>query len=205
MKTMNDVYEDESDDTHLHCPNCGLCSTCGDCRCNKPSPCTFILNGYPRSGKNVFADFLLERLEDRGIYGSVVSSVDDVKEAAKILGWNGVKDEEGRNALSSLKDWSTLHFNGPYRVMQREVKNLQDNEVVIFMVREPKEISRFVKQYPNTVTIFVERDDCETAQNHADLNCAEYTYDFYITNNSTLKNLNESAVELIKFLYKEIN
>jgi len=30
-QTMNKQYKDSSN--HLCCPNCGLCITCGDCKC----------------------------------------------------------------------------------------------------------------------------------------------------------------------------
>ena len=202
MKTMDDEYRDGTD--CLVCPKCGFCSTCRDCRCGKTNPKVFILNGYPRSGKNCFADFMVDELFDsRHLQGNVVSSVDNVKWAAEILGWDKKKDENGRNALSALKDFSSKWWDGPYQMMKDYVNGLSEDEVVIFMVREPEEIERFVKEFPETVTIFIERENCETASNHADSEVENFLYDFYITNNGTLENLENSARGLIEYLYRE--
>jgi len=202
MTTMNEEYRDGTD--CLVCPKCGFCSTCGDCRCNKQNPKIIILNGYPRSGKDSFACFMIDELfNSRHLNGNVVSSVDNVKWAAEILGWDKKKDEDGRNALSALKDFSSKWWDGPYQMMKDYANGMAENEFVIFMIREPLEIERFVKEFPETVTIFVERENCDKASNHADSGVESWLYDFYISNNSTLDNLENSARGLIEYLYRE--
>ena len=39
MKTMSETYGEPNDryGKHLCCPKCGLCITCGDCKCEKES------------------------------------------------------------------------------------------------------------------------------------------------------------------------
>lgn len=200
MTTMDEEYGDGSD--HEVCPNCGLCKTCNDCRCNMQVPHFWILNGFPRSGKDSLAKFMDEELNSRGFFTSIISSVEQVKEAAKILGWDGNKDEHGRNALSSLKDWSSKWFDGPFNMMSENADLCGSSEVLIFMIREPEEIARFVEKYPETVTVYVARDACEQADNHADRRVEEYNYNYYIENNGDLEALKSSAKYLIEKLYK---
>jgi len=76
-----------------------------------------ILNGYPRSGKDSFAKFIGQALLDKGVQTDIVSSVCNVKDAAKILGWDGEKTEVNRKALSDLKDLSTKYWEGPFNLM----------------------------------------------------------------------------------------
>lgn len=163
----------------------------------------FLINGYPRTGKDSLADYMIKKFDTYGLSAFVHSSVDSIKHTAKMLGWNGVKDEHGRNALSSLKDWSTEWFDNPFNEICEVIDGLDEEEVAIFMVREPEEISRLVKEYPEIITICVERSNHVTANNHADKNIDNYSYDWYIENNSTLTELKESADKLIEHLYGE--
>ena len=45
-----------------------------------------ILNGYPKSGKSLFATYLQEAYSKHNIKAHNVSSVDNVKKAAILLG-----------------------------------------------------------------------------------------------------------------------
>ena len=63
-----------------------------------------------------------------------ISSVDKVKEAAKVLaGWNGEKDEKSRKFLSDLKDGDNYNveffndFGNMYFLDLRKLKNLLDD------------------------------------------------------------------------------
>ncbi len=68
-----------------------------------------IINGMGGSGKDTFVEFCAK-------HGAVtnISSVDKVKEAAKILvGWDGAKDEKSRKLLVDLKKLSIDYNNYP--------------------------------------------------------------------------------------------
>ena len=68
-----------------------------------------IINGSGGVGKDTFVDFCKEFTNVRNI-----SSVDKVKEAAKILvNWNGEKDEKSRKLLSDLKRISVEYNDYP--------------------------------------------------------------------------------------------
>lgn len=164
-----------------------------------------LLNGYPQSGKDTLAGYMVDKFKSYGISASIFSSVDNVKQAAFYLGWNGTKDEHGRNALSALKDFATKWWDGPFNDICDFIEELQEDEAIIFMVREPTEIDRLIEKYPDIVTIFVDRANHVEANNHADKNVANLNYDWYIGNNSTLVELKESADKLIEHLYGEEN
>lgn len=158
---------------------------------------TFIINGKPRSGKDTFVDICKQLAEERNLTIHNISSVDKVKQAAGILGWDGQKDDKGRKFLSDLKDLSTELYEGPLNYMKSLIEQYQ-NDIGFFHLREPKEIFKMVKMFPGTKTIFIERDTQEF-NNHADKNVEMFSYDFYIDNKSTLDNY----IEQIKKWFEE--
>jgi len=158
-----------------------------------------ILNGYPRSGKDSFAKFIGQALLDKGVQTDIVSSVCNVKDAAKILGWDGEKTEANRKALSDLKDLSTKYWEGPFNLMSNCVMKMKENHCFVFMIREPEEIEKFVARFPQSVSVFMKRDEAKIdCLNHADQNVENYIYDYYIYNNRDLKNLSTQAQLLIE-------
>ena len=78
-----------------------------------------VINGSGGVGKDTFVQFCNEYTPIMNI-----SSVDKVKEAAKVLaGWNGEKDEKSRKFLSDLKELNTmmLHLN-IFLIWQKNLK-----------------------------------------------------------------------------------
>jgi hypothetical protein len=159
----------------------------------------FIINGSAGVGKDTFVEiarhyfFIKKHLTTYNI-----SSVDNVKNAAKILGWDGEKNEKGRKFLSDLKDLSTINYQGPYQYMSKEVKS--KNKGVFFLhIREPSEISFFKEQYPTAKTLLIKRDGLQKFDNHADNDVNLYPYDEIINNSGTIEDL----VETIKLFVNE--
>jgi hypothetical protein len=152
----------------------------------------FIINGSATSGKDTFVDFITNVSLSKPVFK--ISSVDRVKEAAKLLGWNGVKDEIGRQFLVELKDLSTKFYDGPVAYMEEQIDKGPDG-IYFLMIREPEEITRFVaeNEYMGIKTILVKRGDIKTFHNHADKNVSNYNYDFVIENNGTLEELEKKA------------
>jgi len=157
-----------------------------------------IVNGYPQSGKDTFVSIACKILNRQGINSYAYSSVEEVKKAAKLLGWNGVKTPTNRNALSELKDLSSLYWDGPFRSMEKQL-NFVTEGVIFFFIREPEEIERMVKCYPETITVFIKRAEHEEATNHADQELENYIYDFYIFNNGSLERLEESINTFLEY------
>ena len=73
-----------------------------------------IINGCGGVGKDTFVDYCR-------IFANItnISSVDKIKEAAKILGWNGGKAEEDRKFLSDLKLLSTGYNNFHMNILSK--------------------------------------------------------------------------------------
>ena len=86
-----------------------------------------IINGTGGSGKDTFVNFCSE-------FSNIIniSSVDKVKEAAKILvGWNGEKDEVSRKLLVDLKQLSVDYNDEPTKYIvnkSEEFKNIMDKQ-----------------------------------------------------------------------------
>ena len=167
---------------------------------------TVIINGFPRSGKDTFVELCETQTLDN-VSCILISSVDAVKEAAKILGWDGEKDSKGRNFLSDLKDISTREYDGPMEYMCNKLNKavFMNNTVVAFMaIREPIEIEKFVKQFSDTKSIIIKRDSVKGIQScHADINVEKAKYDFVINNNGSLEDLEDVAKQFMEDILNE--
>jgi guanylate kinase len=154
----------------------------------------FVINGFPQSGKDTFINMCSK-------YATVYSfsSVDRVKMALSILGWNGVKTPEQRKALSDLKDMSTNLFDGPVKYIKDMVSTVPvDEDCLIFIhAREIPELQRYEKEL-GAETILIRRDIHAPITNHADANVEDYYYTYIINNNSTLAQLEERVKSFIQ-------
>lgn len=155
----------------------------------------FIINGSGGVGKDTFVKFVSE-------YAGVmnVSSVEEVKKFATMMGWNGEKDEKSRKFLSDLKDILTAYNDRPFTYLQRCVKDFMNdkvNEFCFIHIREPEEIQR-AKEAFNATTVLVTRNTIEQVKgNHADEDVLKYTYDVQIENNSSLDFLKAVARKFV--------
>ena len=105
----------------------------------------FIINGSGGVGKDTFVDFVSKYVSVKN-----VSSVDEVKHFAFMLGWNGEKDEKGRKLLSDLKDLLTEYDDRPFEYLKRSVeefKNSRYDEFCFLHIREPEEIQRTKEEF----------------------------------------------------------
>lgn len=148
-----------------------------------------IVNGQARSGKDTFCDLC-------DIYGFTMkySSVDHIKEVAKMLGWNGKKDEKSRKLLSDLKDAAIKYNDLPMNLTRRFVSaQRMNNDVIFLMIREPEEIERAKREF-NAITLLVTRPDSENiTSNNADRDVNRFKYDVVISNDGTLDDLQKKA------------
>ena len=81
----------------------------------------YILNGVSTAGKDTFASYC-KGYEDYLIHVMQFSSVDWIKMKAKQLGWDGNKDEKGRNLLSGMKHLLTEYNDVPFK---KTVENIR--------------------------------------------------------------------------------
>ena len=166
-----------------------------------------VINGMPRAGKDFFVSMCQKHL----LWCGNFSTVDFVKEIAAQCGWDGTKTPENRLFLSDLKDLLTKWNDVPYKKVEHAIQcyekealsyDFSSDDVLCFIhCREPKEIQKFVDKM-GAKTLLVRRPSVENIHqsNHADERVLEYCYDYTITNDGTIEELEEKAVEFLKGL-----
>ena len=158
----------------------------------------FIINGSGGVGKDAFVNFVDDVLYENNVRVGNYSSVNKVKEIARMVGWNGEKTERDRKFLSDLKLLTTEYNDMPLNDMKEYVEHFFDsfalhNTVIFLHIREPEEIAKAAEVF-NAKTILVKRDSVEhITSNMADENVFNYDYDYVINNNGDLDNLKEDA------------
>lgn len=164
-----------------------------------------IVNGAPQSGKTTFQN-IIKSYANNYHSDSVVkmkSSVDVMYKAYKMLGWDGIKDDDFRNDMHELKNMYVKNCNGPTRdIIIEAVKLLDDigsdgNAVIFYDIREEEEINKLIDTVKplnaigiNCKTILIRRIQVEDAihGNHADDNvlAGDIKYDIVIDNSGDI-------------------
>lgn len=160
-----------------------------------------ITNGSGTSGKDTFFE-MLNSIRPNIAYK--YSSIDLVKESAKVLGWNGGKTEKDRKFLSDLKLLTTAYNNAPFNDIKTIVKDFYENkietELLLIDIREPKNIEIAVKEF-NAISLLIRRKDAlKIDSNMADANVENYNYDCIIDNDGTLEDLKNQAIIFMNYL-----
>ena len=127
-----------------------------------------IINGPPGAGKDCFVNCIKSHsyLSEYFVYN--FSTVDRIKAIAEQCGWDGYKDEKGRQLLSDLKDAFTNYNNLPYndiiyKINQTLFKFRQfdiptDNLVFFIHSREGPSISICV--LPSFSVLYIDVSNC---------------------------------------------
>jgi hypothetical protein len=129
-----------------------------------------------------------------------ISTVDLIKQAAKILGWNEQKDEKGRKFLSDLKDLATEYSDLSVSYISKTILQVQEDgtEAIFVHCREPKELARLKERF-DAITLLIKNNRVKPIEsNHADRDIEQYKYDFVIENNEGLLELTKKASDFIK-------
>lgn len=167
-----------------------------------------VINGRPRAGKDTFVEFCQKHC----MWCLNISTVDFVKDVARYCGWNGEKTPENRKFLSDLKALLTEWDDVPFRKVGEaiiafgsEMKIYDfdpDKDGIVFIhCREPEQIDRFKKELGAQALLISreedEDDDDEMLSNKSDANVYNYKYDYYISNEGTLQDLEDVAVRFL--------
>lgn len=151
----------------------------------------YITNGMARCGKDTFATFLNEFVPTLKY-----SSIDRVKEIAKLCGWNGGKTERDRKFLSDLKMLTSAYSDMPFNaIADKVVEFLEDDkyQIMLIDIREPEEIEK-AKELLGANTILIANNRVKhISSNVADANVFNYTYDYVVENNGTLDEFRENV------------
>ena len=157
-----------------------------------------IINGTGGAGKDAFVSFCSEVT---GVLN--VSTVDKVKEAAKVLvGWNGEKDEVSRKLLVDLKQLSVDYNDAPTKYICSMAEDFEnsDNNLMFVHIREAREIEK-AKKLLNAKTLLITNPRVKLiTSNDSDGKVNEYNYDYYIVNDGTLDDLKEKAAKFVEEL-----
>jgi hypothetical protein len=161
----------------------------------------FIINGSGTSGKDTFVQ-LAQEIFNKNFNVYNISSVTRIKQALRLLGWDGIsKFENDRKFMSILKILSDHFYNHSEEYMLSEWRKFQPNYLGFFHIREPEKIESFknqLKKYEiNPYTILVKRDNINSFNNRADQNVENYDYDFIIENNGSFAQLQDKCFNLI--------
>lgn len=160
----------------------------------------YIINGSGGVGKDTFVNMVSEAVDFPVMN---FSSVDKVKEIAKVAGWTGGKTERDRKFLSDLKLLCTDYNDMPFSSMKNKVAEFRNSDAgMLFLhIREPKEIER-AKIAFKALTVLVKRDAVkQITSNMADGGVLDYDYDVVVYNDGDLSDLRTTAEAVIRETY----
>lgn len=158
-----------------------------------------ITNGYPRCGKDTFAEILNDYIPT-----TKYSSIDCVRNGALLAGWyDNRKTEADRRFLSDLKKLLINYNDYPFndvKILAEDFCNQQysvESQVLIIDIREPEEIQKIVNHFKgitDVITVFISNNNIKPiVSNQSDANVEDYIYDYYIDNNGTLEEFKETV------------
>lgn len=158
-----------------------------------------IINGSGGVGKDTFCQYVGDILNLIGKEYFNFSTIDYVKEAAKRIGWNGVKDDKGRKFLSDVKAALIAYDDIPFK---KTIEFTSDFENIYFQsykiyplgigfihCREASEIKR-LSDFLHAKTLLVVRNDVSIiSTNPSDSGVLDISYDYVIDNSGTKEDL----------------
>lgn len=159
-----------------------------------------LINGAGGVGKDTFVAYC-------GLYAPIInlSTVDRVKEAARILGWNGGKGEKDRLFLSNLKLLAVDYNDHSCNYIKENVRHFleeQDEVPLMFIhVREPGEIDRFKREFGAKTLLIKNKNIPQIMSNMADSNVENYDYDFIVLNDDGRNELRSKARQFVCDLF----
>ena len=157
-----------------------------------------VINGSGSVGKDLFCELCNQQIPCK-----VISTVDMVKEAYKLLGWGGEKSEIHRKGLSDIKDISTETLDHPFKYVEKSIKDFYQSdtyEILFIHSREPDEINRIAKNYPCATLLIRNSRVTKIETNHADAEVENFTYTHIVDNEGTIEDLKNSAMKFIRRL-----
>ena len=162
-----------------------------------------VINGAGGVGKDTLCDLAAKHFKVKNI-----SSVTPIKEIATFCGWDGVKDDKARKFLSDLKRL-TVEFNDFPTVwafaQYNDFLNSED-EILFVHIREPEEISKFVRVTDGRAKTLLVRGGNRMRKdnygNASDDGVENYSYDYYFMNDSSLEDAERNFAELLKNIIK---
>lgn len=155
-----------------------------------------VINGTGGCGKDTFVEFCSK-------YASVYnfSSIDKVKEVAKVIGWTGSKSDKDRKFLSDLKKLTTEYNDMAFNSIIDAVNkfNSGSDDIMFIHIREPEEIKRVVDKFGALSLLIKRENQSKITSNYSDASVDNYNYDYVIIN-TTLEKYENEAKKFVKEL-----
>lgn len=156
----------------------------------------FVINGSGGVGKDTFIGLVSLHYPT-----TVITSVEEVKNAAKVLGWTGTKDKKDRKFLSDLKKLSEEYNDYPFICMVDKVAEWEEqnnNGFLFIQIRERDNIIRAVKEFGAKTIIVKNPRVGQIFSNSSDGHVLEYDYDIRIINDGSMEDLEQKAKEFVE-------
>ena len=171
-----------------------------------------LINGSGGSGKDTVVELTTTYLRDKYQVKNT-STIDEVKNIARTMGWDYNKDEKGRQFLADLKDAWTRYNNGANMKIYKDIlewegyETILPKEIVLFVhVREPESIQWFIDNIANcgipVCSLIVKRENITEFFNNADQNVEKFDYDITLINHGTLEDLEIICEDLAEIIDK---
>lgn len=139
---------------------------------------------------------------------SELSTVDFVKEIARICGWKGKKDKKDRGFLHDLKEAMEKWDNIPNKKVLEDAENIIKNylglnHLFFVNIREPQSIESFSQLvmeqgYETPIKILMESNMSSNEVDSIVQEIKSIKYDKIYKNNGTLKDLANTAGDFIE-------
>ena len=159
-----------------------------------------IINGSAGVGKDTFVAICNSFCKVMNF-----SSIDEIKKLAKLIGWDGNKDEKGRKLLSDLKVAMSDYCDLPFQSMKNKYNEFikSDADILFLHIREPEEIAKAANEF-NAITLVIKNKNVkQIVSNMADANVYDFNYDVVIYNSRTLNDLKNTAKWFIDILKRD--
>ena len=173
-----------------------------------------IINGLGGCGKSTFIELCQEycdnpdNLKAHNWMVSELSTVDFVKEVARICGWKGKKDKKDREFLHDLKEDMEKWDNIPNKKVLEDAENIIKNylglnHLFFVNIREPQSIESFSQLvmeqgYETPIKILMESNMSSNEVDSIAEEINKIKYDRIYKNNGTLKDLANTAEDFIE-------
>lgn len=169
-------------------------------------PYIIVINGPATSGKDTFMG-LFRRLMWQNTDN--ISYVDGVKKLVSNIITD--KDEKARKFLATITTAWEEYDNGPMQNLEFSIEHFiqsseykkgypNEREFLFVCCRESKHI-QYLKEKYGACTLLIVRPGVEPIEsNEADKNVLDFRYDYTISNDGTLDQLQDKAYEFYRFL-----
>ena len=164
----------------------------------------FVINGAGGVGKDTLCEMAAKHFKVRN-----VSSITPIKKIAALCGWNGEKTDKARKFLSDLKALSIEYNDYPTLWAKREYDEFMagDEEIFFVHIREPEEISKFVRATSNSAkTLIVRGGDRMTKASYGNVSddgVENYEYDYHFVNDKSLELAESEFILLLNKILSE--